>query len=352
MAASQMDWLPVRWICCQSDELAVRIQEGAGSERGMLNSSMVLCEKYLFVFLLLLLLLFFLFFFFFHLLGGGIIGSLFAIFRGLWVTSLLARALSEPLGKLPGWPLHPFVALLLPDLVELGQPFVSESTLVHFLPVVIGSGVSSALILGVHPYLGWVVSNKGIGVESLLQGLLSQLGLLPFLEFLEGEELFSLLSQLIRSQFFEGEGLDSDAKSDLLLFFELLLGFAHFLAGITGVSVTLGCLSEASLLFLLCLKHGLSLGLGFFQQLLLGFGLLLPRLLLLFLLLLVEFLLLLGPDLFPLGLFVLELLQLLLFGFPRFLPFCDVFLEGFVKGSLSLSWILNLSHDLLLCDFL
>merc|ERR1719186_2542615 len=58
----------------------------------MLNSSMVLYEKYLFVFLLLLLLLF-LFLFFFHLLGGGIIGSLFAIFRGLWVTSLLARAL-------------------------------------------------------------------------------------------------------------------------------------------------------------------------------------------------------------------------------------------------------------------
>merc|ERR1719412_1528277 len=339
----------------------------------MLNSSMVLCEKYLFVF--------FLFFFFFHLLGCGIIGSLFAIFRGLWVTSLLARALSEPLGKLPGWPLHPFVALFLPDLVQLGQPFVSESTLVHFLPVVIGSGVSSALILGVHPYLGWVVSNKGIGVESLLQGLLSQLGLLPFLEFLEGEdlfcllllhvvsvgfelnghvvELFSLLSQLIRSQFFEGEGLNSDAKSDLLLFFELLLGFAHFLAGITGVSVTLASLSEASLLFFLCLKHGLSLGLGFFQQLLLGFGFLLPllslllfRLLLLLLLLLVEFFLLLGPDLFPLGLFVLELLQLLLFGFPRFLPFCDVFLEGFVKGGLSLSWILNLSHDVLLCDFL
>merc|ERR1719412_2373288 len=336
----------------------------------MLNSSMVLCEKFFFFFLFLL--------FFFHLLGGGIIGSLFAIFRGLWVTSLLARALSEPLGKLPGWPLHPFVALLLPDLVELGQPFVSESTLIHFLPVVVGSGVSSALILGVHPYLGWVVSNKGIGVESLLQGLLSQLGLLPFLEFLEGEdlfgllllhvvsvgfelnghvvELFSLLSQLIRCQFFEGEGLDSDAKSDLLLFFELLLGFAHLLAGITGVSVTLGSLSKASLLFL---KHGLSLGLGFFQQLLLGFGFLLPLLslllfglLLLLLLLLVEFFLLLGPDLFPLGLFVLELLQLLLFGFPRFLPFCDVFLEGFVKGGLSLSWILNLSHDLLLCDFL
>merc|ERR1719412_2067791 len=258
----------------------------------MLNSSMVLCEKFFFFFLFLL--------FFFHLLGGGIIGSLFAIFRGLWVTSLLARALSEPLGKLPGWPLHPFVALLLPDLVQLGQPFVSESTLVHFLPVIIGSGVSSALILGVHPYLGWVVSNKGIGVESLLQGLLSQLGLLPFLEFLEGEdlfgllllhvvsvgfelnghvvELFSLLSQLIRSKFFEGEGLDSDAKSDLLLFFEPLLGFAHLFAGIAGISVTLGCLSEASLLFLLCLKHGLSLGLGFFQQLLLCFGFLLPLL--------------------------------------------------------------------------
>merc|ERR1712223_792676 len=48
-------------------------------------------------------------------------------------------------------------------------------------PVVVGAGVSSALVLGVHADLGWVLASQGLGIQSLLHGLLSELLLLSLL---------------------------------------------------------------------------------------------------------------------------------------------------------------------------
>merc|ERR1719410_2781098 len=136
---------------------------------------------------------------------------------------------------------------------------------------------------------------------------------------------------------------------DLLLLLKLLLGLGEFLAGIISRSTSnrLLLIGSVSLLGLLGLQHHLSLSL---LQLLLLFlsllglpvSLLLPQLVLLFLLLGIELLLLLSPDLLPLGLLLLELGQLLLLGLPGLPPFCDVLLQRVVQ--LCLLCCLVVSH--------
>merc|ERR1719162_890823 len=59
------------------------------------------------------------------------------------------------------------------------------ATLIKFLSVFVGSGVSSTLIFGVHADLGWVFAGESLGVKTLLHGLLPQLLLLSFLKLFE-----------------------------------------------------------------------------------------------------------------------------------------------------------------------
>merc|ERR1719365_458561 len=101
------------------------------------------------------------------------------------ITGLLAGPLPEPLGQLLGWPLGPLLELLLPDGVQgLGTDDL-PATLVQLLPVLVGPCVSPPLVLGVHANHGGVLANKGFRVKTLLQGLLSQLGLLSLLQLLK-----------------------------------------------------------------------------------------------------------------------------------------------------------------------
>merc|ERR1719394_1504536 len=249
------------------------------------------------------------------------------------------------------------------------------AALVQLLPVLVGPGVCPPLILGVHADGRGVLAAESLRVESLLQGLLSQLSLLPLLQLVQliilgdssllvvvfvgfkgndnVEQLLRLVFQVISVHGVEVEGLDSDGEGDLLLLLQLLLGLGHLTPGISsGTSGLLGT-SSTLLVRLLSLKHLLPLGLGLLKALLLLFGLLglllvfiLPQLLLLFLLLLAELLLLLGPDLLPLSLLLLQLLQLLLFLLPGLSPLIDVLLEGLIESCLGGCLVLPVrGHD-------
>merc|ERR1719147_149115 len=231
------------------------------------------------------------------------------------------------------------------------------------------------LILGVHTDHWRILSDKGFGIQTLLNSLLSQLSLLSLLQLLQFpllidflllivilvslkgnnnvEQFLSLGFQLVRVHSFEIERLDSDGEGDLLLLLQLLLGLGHLFTGITAVSTNCGLLAAG--LLLLCLKHLLSLGFSLLKTLLLLlslngllFILFFPQLLLLFLLLLIELLFLLGSDLLPLSLLLLQLHQLLLLLLPGLSPFCDVFLEGGVQCLLLLC--LLICHDCTLVD--
>merc|ERR1712050_776957 len=141
--------------------------------------------------------------------------------------------------KLLRWPLGPLFVLLFPDGIKrLGSDNL-PTTFIQFLSVIIGSGVSSAFIFGVHADHWWVLSNKCFWVKTLLQCLLS------FLEFLQVKLLgklslfiiilvslklnndvedFSCLSlELIRVHGIKLKGLQSDAEGNLLLLLQLLL---------------------------------------------------------------------------------------------------------------------------------
>merc|ERR1712190_197584 len=258
------------------------------------------------------------------LLGSSLLATILLPLGGGGIASLLAGPLSEPLGQLLGRPLGPLLVLLLPDGVQgLGTDDLSAS-LVQLLPVLVGPGVRPPLVLGVHADHGGVLANKGLRVESLLQGRLSQLSLLPLLQLLEVpllllplllvvvlvslkldhdvEQPGGLGLQVVGVHGLKVEGLDSDGEGDLLLFLELLLGLGHLLAGIVALSASSGLLGGgASLVGLLGIEHLLPLGLGLLKALLLLLSLsgplvslLFPQLLFLFLLLLVELLLLLG----------------------------------------------------------
>merc|ERR1711997_277965 len=107
--------------------------------------------------------------------------SLLLSLRSLGVSLLLAGPLTKPLRQLLGRPLGELVVFLLPGGLEVFSSDHLPATFVQLLPVVVRSGVSSALILGVHADLGWVLASQGLGVKTLLQSLGSQLGLLPLL---------------------------------------------------------------------------------------------------------------------------------------------------------------------------
>merc|ERR1719370_2746817 len=157
---------------------------------------------------LLLLLLFLLVILF---LSGSLLATVLLTLRCGGISGLLAGPLAEPLGELLRWPLGPLLELLFPDGVQgLGTDDL-PATLVQLLPVLVGPGVGPPLVLGVHADHGGVLANKGLGVETLLQGLLSQLGLLPLLQLLQ-----------------------------------LLLGLGHLLAGIVALSASSGLLGGSS----------------------------------------------------------------------------------------------------------
>merc|ERR1711884_695391 len=197
------------------------------------------------------------------LVGGGGLNILLTL-RGLGVSLLLAGPLTKPLGQLLGGSLGELDVLLLPGGLEVLGSDNLPATFVQLLPVVVGSGVGSALVLGVHADLGWVLASQGLGVKTLLQGLGSQLSLLPLLQFLEIkllcelpllvvvfvslklddglEEVLNLSLQLIRVKSLELKRLDSDAKGNLLLLLQLLLGLGELLAGVGDGSASHGLL--------------------------------------------------------------------------------------------------------------
>merc|ERR1719431_2100659 len=283
---------------------------------------MIIFQDLLFLFFLFL--LFFFLFIVIFLICWCLFTALFLTLRSLCITGFLAWPLTKPLGKLLGWPLGPFLILLFPDSIKrLGSDNLPAS-FVQLLPVIIGSGVYSAFILGVHADHWWVLSNKGPGIKTLLQGLLSELGLLSFLQFLQVkflsklplfivifvcfklnndvEDLSSLSLELIRVHGFKLQGLQSDAEGNLLLLLELLLGLCHFPTGISTTTTSNRLLLISTSSCFLGFKHFLSLCFSFFKLFLLFF---------LFLLLLVELLFLFSSNFFPFCLLFLQLLQLL-----------------------------------------
>merc|ERR1719495_1305552 len=287
--------------------------------------------------------LFLLFFFLFlviFIFSRGLTTVILLSLGSLWVAGLLARPLAEPLGQPALGLLGPVVELLLPDGLEHLGAHNLPAALVQLLPVAIGPGVCAALVLGEHPDLGRVLAGEGLGVETLLEGLVPQLDLLPLLQLLEfvvlGQlallvvvlvglqgvdglpQLVGLAPQLVRVHGVEVEGLDADAQRDLHLLLDLLLGLGHLTPGVKGG----GGLLLATLL-LLGGHHLLALALGLLEPLLL---LLLAEPVLLLLLLLGQLLLLLVPDLLPLGLLLLHALELLFLLGALLPPLVDVLL--------------------------
>merc|ERR1711973_393447 len=223
---------------------------------------------------------------------------------GLGVSLLLAGPLTKPLGQLLGGSLGELVVLLLPGGLQVLRPDDLPSALVELLPVVVGPGVCSALVLGVHADLGGVLASQVLGIKTLLEGLGSQLSLLPLLQLLEIqllcelpllvvvfvslklddglEQVLDLGLQLVRVKSLQLEWLDSDAEGDLLLLLQLLLGLGELLAGVRDGSTSnrLLLVQLLGLLGLLGLQHLLPLGLGLLKplQLLLFLSLLLVEL--------------------------------------------------------------------------
>merc|ERR1719225_425872 len=227
------------------------------------------------------------------LLGGGLLAL-----GCLGVSLLLAGPDSAPLGQLGLRSLVPLGQLVLPHAL---QPLGSHNlgaALVELLPVAVGPGVRPALVLGEHVDRGGVGATEGLGVQTLLDGFVSQLRLSPLVQFFEFVVLVypslfiivfvslqlyngvpdgvSLVFQLIRVHGLQGEGFDSDTQGDL----HLLLRLGHLFPGVhgggLGLLVALLLLGSHHLLALpLSLLHGLLLLLG------LGLPLLFSRLLLL-----------------------------------------------------------------------
>merc|ERR1711884_409988 len=203
----------------------------------------------IFLFLLLVIFLLILLLFFIVLLVSGSSLCVLLTLWGLGVSLLLAGPLTKPLGQLLGGSLGELVVLLLPGGLQVLRPDDLPSALVELLPVVVGPGVCSALVLGVHADLGGVLASQGLRVKTLLEGLGSQLSLLPLLQLLEvqllcelpllvvvfvslklddgPEQVLDLGLQLVRVKSLQLERLDSDAEGDLLLLLQLLLGLGE-----------------------------------------------------------------------------------------------------------------------------
>merc|ERR1712020_193945 len=75
--------------------------------------------------------------------------------------------------------------LIFPDPVKSLGPDDLPATLIQLLPVLVGPGVGSSLILGVHPDRRRILATKCIWIQAFLQSFLSQLGFLSFLQLLE-----------------------------------------------------------------------------------------------------------------------------------------------------------------------
>merc|ERR1719225_449001 len=216
----------------------------------------------------------------------------------LGVSLLLAGPHSAPLGKLRLWSLVPLGQLVFPHpLQPLGSHDLS-SALVQLLPVAVGPGVRPALVLGEHVDPGGVGATEGLGVQTLLDGFVSQLRLSPLVQFFEfvvlvypslfiivfvSLQLYNgvpdgvgLVFQLIRVHGLQGEGFDSDTQGDLRLLLHLLLRLGHLFPGVHG-----GGLGLLAALLLLGSHHLLALPLSLLHGLLLLLGLGLPLLLLL-----------------------------------------------------------------------
>merc|ERR1711863_147594 len=250
------------------------------------------------------------------LLGGLLSSSLLLTLGCLRISSLFAWPNSEPLWQLLGGALRELGELLLPVRLQPLGPDHLGATLVQLLAVAVAPGVRPPLVLGEHPDCGGVLLGEGLGVKTLLDGLVPLLQLLPLSQLLQlvilvklsllivvlvgleledcVEDLLSLALQLVGVHAVQVQGLDADSQGNLHLLLNLLLGLGHLFASVHGGTRRL----LASLL--LSGEH------------LLPFPLILLPLLLLLLcsLLCCLLLLLLGTDLLPGGLFVFQPLQL------------------------------------------
>merc|ERR1712088_637972 len=235
------------------------------------------------------------------LLGGLLSSGLLLTLGRLRISGLFAGADSEPLWQLLGWAFRELCELLLPHGL---QPLSADNlgaTLVQLLAVAVCPGVCPPLVLGEHVNGGGVLLGEGLGVKTLLDGLVPQLQLLPLCQLLElvilvelsllvvilvglqGDngvpDLVGFVLQLFRVHLVKGQGLDTDGRGDLHLLLDLLLRLGHLFASVHGGSRGLLASLPLDLLLLCSLLRCLLL-------------------------------LLLSTDLLPGGLFVFEPLQL------------------------------------------
>merc|ERR1711863_121967 len=288
------------------------------------------------------------------LLGGLLSSSLLLTLGCLRISSLFAWPNSEPLWQLLGGALRELGELLLPVRLQPLGPDHLGATLVQLLAVAVAPGVRPPLVLGEHPDGGGVLLGEGLGVKTLLDGLVPLLQLLPLSQLLQliilvklpllivvlvgleledcVEDLLSLALQLVGVHAVQVEGLDADSQRNLHLLLNLLLGLGHLFASVHGG--TRGLLAS----LLLGGHHLLPLDLGLLHlllldlllgRLLLGLGLL-PGVFLLLLLLSLQPVLL-RSDFLPRGLLVLQTLQLCLFFCPLIPPLVDVILQLLIQ---------------------
>merc|ERR1719370_315028 len=192
----------------------------------------------------------------FLLLGSLLSSGLLLTLRSLWISGLLARSHSEPLGQLLGGALRKLCELLLPHRLQpLGADHLGAA-LVQLLAVAVRPRVRPPLVLGEHVDGGGVLLGEGLRVKTLLDGLVPQLQLLPLGQLLElvvlvelpllvvilvsfqgdngAPDLAGLVLQLVGVHLTKGQGLDADGEGDLHLLLDLLLRLGHLFASVHG----------------------------------------------------------------------------------------------------------------------
>merc|ERR1711933_98549 len=124
-------------------------------------------------------------------------------------------------------------------------PTIHMSSFVQLLAFAVRPCVRPPLVLGEHVDGGGVLLGEGLGVKTLLDGLVPQLQLLPLSQLLElvvlvelsllvvvlvslkGDngvpDLVGFVLQLLRVHLTKGQGLDADGQGDLHLLLNLLL---------------------------------------------------------------------------------------------------------------------------------
>merc|ERR1719278_2353945 len=155
-------------------ELSLILRSGRVEHLFLFLFFLLLFLFFLLFFFFFLLLFFFLFLFFFLNLSWGTFASLLIIVGGLWVSGLLAWALAEPLGQLGLGPLLPFIVFLLPQSLKVLCSYNFPVAFVKFPPVLVCSCVSSALILGIHANLWWVLASQGFACIPSMSAELTQ----------------------------------------------------------------------------------------------------------------------------------------------------------------------------------